>query len=379
MEITEVRVKLVAVKNDKLRAFCSITVDNDFVIRDLKVIEGSKGAFVAMPSRKVTERCPRCNGKNHHRARFCNDCGTRLSFDGTGRVDGGRDRARDGGGHGQRFHTDIAHPINARCREAIQKRVLEVYQEEIQRSAEPGYKPMEYEVFDEESLVEETASELGVPGRSAAAGEAGAIKGSAAAPSVEGRRIEPPSGADADAVPVDGSGRLERSGGERPPSDRADRDRGGSQGNRGAQQGRNHGRRDGNGRSGRRDGRDGERGEPRQPAGRWSPRGDQRGNQGGEPRSIEPQGPGAGREHGAGDARGAIQQRGPAHGRPAGEAAERIEERERSGSFSGTTRSAPDRGAVPEHVQEGRHASPPKERPAPADEAEDNFGVGLFN
>ena len=42
VEITEVRVKLVNVKNDKLRAFCSITVDNDFVIRDLKVIEGAK-------------------------------------------------------------------------------------------------------------------------------------------------------------------------------------------------------------------------------------------------------------------------------------------------------------------------------------------------
>ena len=60
MEITEVRIKLTSANNDKLRAFCSITLDNDFVIRDLKVIEGAKGPFVAMPSRKLTERCPRC-------------------------------------------------------------------------------------------------------------------------------------------------------------------------------------------------------------------------------------------------------------------------------------------------------------------------------
>ena len=72
MEITEVRVKLVTGKNDKLRAFCSITIDNDFVVRDLKVIDGVKGPFVAMPSRKIMERCSRCNGKNHYRAHYCN-------------------------------------------------------------------------------------------------------------------------------------------------------------------------------------------------------------------------------------------------------------------------------------------------------------------
>ena len=79
MEITEVRIKLTSGKNEKLRAFCSITIDNDFVIRDLKVIEGAKGAFVAMPSRKLMARCPSCGGKNHYRAPYCNDCGGRLS------------------------------------------------------------------------------------------------------------------------------------------------------------------------------------------------------------------------------------------------------------------------------------------------------------
>ncbi len=150
MEITEVRVKLVNVKNDKLRAFCSITIDNDFVIRDLKVIEGAKGAFVAMPSRKLTEKCSRCGGKNHYRARFCNDCGARLGGDRSGRFETGN----------QKRHTDIAHPINSKCREVIQKKVLEVYQEELDRSVEPDYKPMEYDVFDEEALFDETSEVL---------------------------------------------------------------------------------------------------------------------------------------------------------------------------------------------------------------------------
>ena len=132
MEITEVRIKLVAAKNDKLRAFCSITIDDAFVVRDLKVIEGSKGPFVAMPSRKVMQRCRKCSEKNHHRANYCNDCGGRLPAQAkTSRLDP----------DGTKLHADIAHPINSDCREMVQKRVLESYAEETTRSAEPGYQP----------------------------------------------------------------------------------------------------------------------------------------------------------------------------------------------------------------------------------------------
>jgi hypothetical protein len=58
VEITEVRIKLVSNPNDKLRAFCSLTFDQEYVVRDLKIIEGSQGLFVAMPSRKLCDRCP---------------------------------------------------------------------------------------------------------------------------------------------------------------------------------------------------------------------------------------------------------------------------------------------------------------------------------
>jgi stage V sporulation protein G len=106
VEITEVRIKLMednSGSNERLQAFCSITFDDMFVIRDLKIIEGAKGFFVAMPSRKLTDRCPNCGMKNHLRSRFCNQCGSRLD----------ENRAiRDAEGRAK-LHADIAHPINS--------------------------------------------------------------------------------------------------------------------------------------------------------------------------------------------------------------------------------------------------------------------------
>lgn len=132
MEITEVRIKLMednSGSNERLQAFCSITFDDAFVIRDLKIIEGAKGFFVAMPSRKLTDRCTHCGTKNHLRSRFCNQCGSRLD----------ENRAlRDAEGRAK-LHADIAHPINSACREKIQGAVLAAYADELERSKLPGY------------------------------------------------------------------------------------------------------------------------------------------------------------------------------------------------------------------------------------------------
>ncbi len=132
MEITEVRIKLMednSGSNERLQAFCSITFDDMFVIRDLKIIEGAKGFFVAMPSRKLTDRCNHCGTKNHLRSRFCNQCGSRLD----------ENRAiRDADGRAK-LHADIAHPINSMCREKIQGAVLASYADELERSKLPGY------------------------------------------------------------------------------------------------------------------------------------------------------------------------------------------------------------------------------------------------
>ena len=93
MQITDVRVRRIE-KEGKMKAIVSITLDNEFVIHDIKVIEGEKGLFIAMPSRKATD--------------------------------------------GE--YRDIAHPINSETRDKIQKVILDKYEttalENLHRSEE---------------------------------------------------------------------------------------------------------------------------------------------------------------------------------------------------------------------------------------------------
>ena len=84
MQITDVRVRKIT-KEGKMRAIVSITIDDEFVIHDIKVIEGEKGLFIAMPSKKATD--------------------------------------------GE--YRDIAHPINSGTRETIQKIILENYEKAL--------------------------------------------------------------------------------------------------------------------------------------------------------------------------------------------------------------------------------------------------------
>ena len=89
MQITDVRVRKVA-KEGKLKAVVSITFDDEFVVHDIKVIEGEKGLFIAMPSKKV--------------------------------MDG--------------EYRDIAHPINSGTRDRIQSTILEKYKQALEEEPE---------------------------------------------------------------------------------------------------------------------------------------------------------------------------------------------------------------------------------------------------
>ena len=89
MRITDVRVRRIT-QSGKMKAVVSITIDNEFVVHDIKVIDGEKGLFIAMPSRK----------------------------------------ASDG------EYRDIAHPINSATRERIQTIILDKYQEVMAEEAE---------------------------------------------------------------------------------------------------------------------------------------------------------------------------------------------------------------------------------------------------
>ena len=140
MEITEVRIKLVENAAERLLAFCSITIDAAFVVRDLKIIGGPTGPFVAMPSRKLCTHCRGCGHKNPLKACYCNQCGARLGTCPPPRDDDGR----------LRLYADIAHPINAACRDLIQRRIVHEYEAEVVRAREPGYVSRYESIGDED-------------------------------------------------------------------------------------------------------------------------------------------------------------------------------------------------------------------------------------
>ena len=136
MQLTDIRIKLCDDHHNgssRLKAFCALTFDNTFVIRDVKLIDGNDGLFLAMPSRKLADRCRRCGEKNHLRARFCNNCGSRL--------DENRHLHNHAGPGRPKLHADIAHPISVECRQAIERRVLDAYRQEVELSHQPGYVP----------------------------------------------------------------------------------------------------------------------------------------------------------------------------------------------------------------------------------------------
>src|SRR5437763_3439895 len=141
MQLSEIRINLCGPQAGRLKAFCSLTFDNTFVIRDVKIIEGNDGLFLAMPSRKLCDRCRRCGEKNHLRARFCNNCGQRLDENRSMKMQQPPMHASLHGNGRLKLHADIAHPINAECRLEIERRAVAAYQDEVERSKLPGYVP----------------------------------------------------------------------------------------------------------------------------------------------------------------------------------------------------------------------------------------------
>jgi stage V sporulation protein G len=125
MDITDVRIFLRdSAAGVKLKAFATITIDQVFVVRNLKVIEGSKGLFVAMPSERSKEPCPSCGHRNVVRSKFCNQCSRSLPI--SARPPDQEAEGASGEFHSE--HRDIAHPITSECRESLQKKVIEAYE-----------------------------------------------------------------------------------------------------------------------------------------------------------------------------------------------------------------------------------------------------------
>jgi len=130
MEITEVRVFLKDSPDKKLKAYVTVTCDNAFVVRNIKVIEGTNGLFIAMPSRKIKQPCPKCGFKNELRSKYCNQCAGALPI---------VPQATGQEASAQLEHKDIAHPITQSFREHLQKRILEAYEQEKVKGPSAGH------------------------------------------------------------------------------------------------------------------------------------------------------------------------------------------------------------------------------------------------
>ena len=147
MKITEVRIFPTESKDGKLKAFSTMTFDDWFVVRNVKVIQGNNGLFVAMPSRKAMDACPKCKFKNVIGSKFCNQCGSEIPQQKMGNEEGSQDA--------QNSHMDIAHPITQECRIYIQDQILEAYNKELGSKNYAGNKPAE------EKPVQDNSTDIG--------------------------------------------------------------------------------------------------------------------------------------------------------------------------------------------------------------------------
>ena len=123
MEITEVRVSLREGDGKRLRAYATVTFDNSFVVRNIKVIDGNSGLFVAMPARKMKQFCPRCGRKVDVGGKYCSCCGVQLPL-----------VPKDTVQSKQGTHQDLAHPINQEFRDYLQSKVLDAFCKEQENS-----------------------------------------------------------------------------------------------------------------------------------------------------------------------------------------------------------------------------------------------------
>jgi stage V sporulation protein G len=145
MKITEVRVFPVESRDGKLKAFATMTFDDWFVVRNVKVIQGNNGLFVAMPSRKAVDSCLKCRFKNARGSRYCNQCGAEIGQKMSFEAGEGEKRGVE--------HMDIAHPIKQECRMYIQQQIIEAYNKESKKQKEEGgaYRPQTEDDLDEMS------------------------------------------------------------------------------------------------------------------------------------------------------------------------------------------------------------------------------------
>ncbi len=147
MEITEVRISLREHEGKRLKAYATVTFDNSFVVRNIKVIQGNNTLFVAMPARKMKQFCPRCGKKVEMDSRYCSNCGAQIP------------PPKESDANRQSIHQDLAHPINQQFRDYLQSKVLDAYYQKKNEQPEGSQEQATQEPEQEQQQEEENTEE----------------------------------------------------------------------------------------------------------------------------------------------------------------------------------------------------------------------------
>ena len=122
MNITEVQIKLNTGDDKRLLGYCSIVFDGCFVVRDLKIIQGDSGIFIAMPSKVARKHCPDCGQKNPINAKYCSECGEAFVHEHPP----------------ERRFEDIAFPTSRQARQQMTQKVVARFWQEFRLAQPPS-------------------------------------------------------------------------------------------------------------------------------------------------------------------------------------------------------------------------------------------------
>ncbi len=119
MKITKINLSMLPAGSVPVCAYGTVTFDNQLAVHDLRIIRKEDRLFVAMPNRKRTQPCHKCQTPNAFVHRFCSNCGVALPKSTHDEIPATRP------------HIDIAHPLTADFRATIEREILEQYQKTI--------------------------------------------------------------------------------------------------------------------------------------------------------------------------------------------------------------------------------------------------------
>ena len=131
MHIGVDRFTLARPSHERLLGFTSFVIDGSFVVHGVKLVKGSAGPVVAMPSVRTTMPCPACGEPAECVVRYCPWCGSPQEVPRPGLAVDSRGRSA--------LYRDVAHPLNEPCRRLIHEAVVAAYGEAVRRQEAAGH------------------------------------------------------------------------------------------------------------------------------------------------------------------------------------------------------------------------------------------------